>query len=149
MFITSFLYLNEGFWLFWGSSKVIFANISQNFIKSPLKICIISQIPVRSLCIWHICLPCLLVIHFCCLTLSALSVGAGRRLRSLIEVLPEDLYIVVSQIIHSIMSPLLPHFLLSNGKKSEFQQTKSMCNFKWIIGLWASRKMENLQMETF
>ena len=38
VFITSFLHLNKGFWLFLGSSKVIFVKIPQNFIKSPLKI---------------------------------------------------------------------------------------------------------------
>ena len=53
MFITSFLYLNKGFWLFWGSSKLFFVKISQNFIKSPLKICLIAQISVHSL--WHVC----------------------------------------------------------------------------------------------
>ena len=51
VFITSLLHLNKSFWLFWGSSKVIFVKISQNFIKSPWKICHISQI-VHSL--WHI-----------------------------------------------------------------------------------------------
>ena len=30
----------ETFWLFWGSSTVIFVKISHNFIKSPLKISI-------------------------------------------------------------------------------------------------------------
>ena len=53
VFVTSFLHLNKGFWLFWGSSKVIFIKISQNFINSPLKICLISQISVHSL--WHVC----------------------------------------------------------------------------------------------
>ena len=53
VFITSFLHLNKGFWLFWGSSKVIFVKISQNFIESHLKICLISQISVHSLC--HVC----------------------------------------------------------------------------------------------
>ena len=53
MFITSFLHLNKGFWLFWGSSKVIFVKMSQNFIESPLKICLISQTSVYSL--WHVC----------------------------------------------------------------------------------------------
>ena len=51
--ITSFLHLNTGFWLFWGSSKMIFVKISQNFIECPLKICLISQISVHSL--WHVC----------------------------------------------------------------------------------------------
>ena len=51
--ITSFLHLNEGFCLIWGSSRLIFVKISQNFIKSDLKICLISQISVHSL--WHVC----------------------------------------------------------------------------------------------
>ena len=37
MFIKSFLHLNTGFWLFWGSSKVIFIQISQNFNQISLK----------------------------------------------------------------------------------------------------------------
>ena len=52
VFITSFLHLNTGFWLFWGSSNLIFVKISQNFIKSPLKICLISRISVHTL--WHV-----------------------------------------------------------------------------------------------
>ena len=32
---------------------MIFVKISQNFIKSPLKFCLISQISVHSL--WHVC----------------------------------------------------------------------------------------------
>ena len=44
VFITSFLHLNKCFLLFCGSSKAIFVKISQNFIKSQLKICPISQI---------------------------------------------------------------------------------------------------------
>ena len=52
VFITSFLHLNKGFWLLWGSFKVIFVKISQNFIKSHLKFCLISQISVHSL--WHV-----------------------------------------------------------------------------------------------
>ena len=43
VFITSFLHLSKGFWLFWGSSKVIFGKISQNLIKSRLNTCIISD----------------------------------------------------------------------------------------------------------
>ena len=42
----------KGLWLFWGSSKVIFVKISQNLIKSPLKVWFISQISVHSL--WHV-----------------------------------------------------------------------------------------------
>ena len=56
VFITSFFHLNKGFWLFWGSSKVIFVKISQNFIKSPVKICLVSQISVHSL--WHVWFRC-------------------------------------------------------------------------------------------
>ena len=52
VFITSFIHSNNSFWLFWGSFKVIFLKISQNFIKSPLRICLISQISVHSL--WHV-----------------------------------------------------------------------------------------------
>ena len=44
VFITNFLHLNKGFWLF------CFVKISQNFIKSLLKICLISQISVHGLC---------------------------------------------------------------------------------------------------
>ena len=55
VFITSFLHLNKGFWLLLGSSKVIFVKISQNFIKSPLKICLIPKISVHSL--WHVWWP--------------------------------------------------------------------------------------------
>ena len=36
-----------------GGSKVMFKKISQNFVKSPLKFCLISQIVVHSL--WHVC----------------------------------------------------------------------------------------------
>ena len=53
VFITSFLHLNKSFWIFWGSSKVIFIKISQNFIKSPLKIGLIARISVHIL--WHVC----------------------------------------------------------------------------------------------
>ena len=52
VFITSFLHLNKGFWLLWGSSKVIFVKISQHFIKSHIKMCLISQISIHSL--WHV-----------------------------------------------------------------------------------------------
>ena len=37
VFITCFLHINKSFWLLWGSSKVIFVKIPQNFIKSHLK----------------------------------------------------------------------------------------------------------------
>ena len=49
VFITNFTHYDKGFWLFWGSLKVIFVKISQNVIKSHLKICLISQISVHSL----------------------------------------------------------------------------------------------------
>ena len=38
--------------VYWGSSKVMFKKISQNFVKSPLKFSLISQILVHSL--WHV-----------------------------------------------------------------------------------------------
>ena len=50
---TSFLNENKDFRLYWGNSKVMFKKISQNFVKSPLKFCLISQILVHSL--WHVC----------------------------------------------------------------------------------------------
>ena len=53
MFITNFIHYNKDFWLLWGSFKVIFVKNSQNFIKSHLKISLMSQISVRSL--WHVC----------------------------------------------------------------------------------------------
>ena len=52
VFITGLLHSKKAFWLFFGSFKVIFVKVSQNFIKSPLKICLISQISVHSL--WHV-----------------------------------------------------------------------------------------------
>ena len=54
VFITVFLHLNKSFWPFWGSYKVIFVKITENFIKSPVKICLTSQISVHSL--WHGCI---------------------------------------------------------------------------------------------
>ena len=36
------------------SLKVIFMKISQNFVKSPLKISLLSQISAKSL--WHVCI---------------------------------------------------------------------------------------------
>ena len=53
VFITNSIHYDKGFWLFWGSFEVILVKISQNFIKSHLKICLISQISVHSL--WHVC----------------------------------------------------------------------------------------------
>ena len=43
----------KDFRLYGGSSKVIYKKISQNFVKSPLKFCSISQINVHSL--WYVC----------------------------------------------------------------------------------------------
>ena len=66
IFITSFLHIKKGFWLIWRRFEVIFVKISQNFIKSHLKICLISQISVHSL--WHVCLgPNLVNLSFCSL----------------------------------------------------------------------------------
>ena len=40
--------------LYWESSIIVmFKKISQNFVKSPLKVCLISKILVHSL--WHVC----------------------------------------------------------------------------------------------
>ena len=52
VFITSFLHLSKGFWLFLVSSKLLLVKISQNFVKSPLKHSLISQISVHSL--WNV-----------------------------------------------------------------------------------------------
>ena len=49
---TSFLNENKDFRLYWGNSTVMFKKISQNFVKSPLKFCLISQILLHSL--WHV-----------------------------------------------------------------------------------------------
>ena len=54
MVFTSFLNENKDFRLYWGNSKVMFKKISQNFVKSPLKFCLISQILLHSL--WHVCI---------------------------------------------------------------------------------------------
>ena len=51
MVFTSF-HESKDFRLNLGSSKVMFKKISQNFVKSPLKFCLISQILVCSL--WHV-----------------------------------------------------------------------------------------------
>ena len=48
MVFTSFLHENKDFRLYWESSKVMFKKISQNFIESPLKFCLISQNLVHS-----------------------------------------------------------------------------------------------------
>ena len=52
VFITSLLHINKGFWLLRRSFEVTFIKITLNFIKSHLKICLISQISVHSL--WHV-----------------------------------------------------------------------------------------------
>ena len=49
---TSSVHEIKDFRLYLGSSKVMFKKISQNFVKSPLKFCFISQIFVHSL--WHV-----------------------------------------------------------------------------------------------
>ena len=56
VFITNFINYNKGFWLFWGSFKVAFVKISQNFINSHWKICLILQTSVHSL--WHVWITC-------------------------------------------------------------------------------------------
>ena len=53
MSIRSLLKLNKGFKIPLGSLKANYVQVSQNFIKSHLKFCQISQIAVRSL--WHVC----------------------------------------------------------------------------------------------
>ena len=49
VFLTSFLHLNKGFWLFWGSSKVIFIKHLTEFYQISIKNCFISQISVHGL----------------------------------------------------------------------------------------------------
>ena len=51
--IRSLLKLNKGFKIPLGSLKANFVQVSQNFIRSHLKFCLISQISVHSL--WHVC----------------------------------------------------------------------------------------------
>ena len=63
VFITNFIHYDKGFWLFWRSFKVIFVKISQNFIKSHLKNCLISQISIHSLWqAWKISLSSYIII---------------------------------------------------------------------------------------
>ena len=50
---TSFMHETKDFRVYLGSSKVKLKKISQNFVKSPLKFSLISQILVHS--IWHVC----------------------------------------------------------------------------------------------
>ena len=50
--ISSLLKLNSGFKLHLGSLKAVFVKVLQNFIKSQLKICQVSQISVHRL--WHV-----------------------------------------------------------------------------------------------
>ena len=52
--ITKFTKAKLSFKIPLESFKVIFAKISQNFIKSHLKFCLISQISVHS--VWHVCI---------------------------------------------------------------------------------------------
>ena len=53
MSARSLLKLNKGNEIHLGSLKAIFVKVSQNFIKSHLKFCLISQISAHSL--WHVC----------------------------------------------------------------------------------------------
>ena len=53
MSVRSLLKLNKGNKIHLGSLKAIFVKVSQNFIKSHLKFCLISQISAHSL--WHVC----------------------------------------------------------------------------------------------
>ena len=53
MVFTSFLHeKKKDFRLHWGSPKVMFKKISQNFVKSSLTFCLISQTLAHSL--WHV-----------------------------------------------------------------------------------------------
>ena len=54
MSVRSLLKLDKSNKIHFGSLKAIFAKVSQNFIKSHLKFCLISQISAHSL--WHVCL---------------------------------------------------------------------------------------------
>ena len=54
MSIIGLLKLNKGFLLSLGSLKAILVKVSQNFIKSHLKFCFVSEILVHSL--WHVCM---------------------------------------------------------------------------------------------
>ena len=53
-------YMNEKYFrLYWGSPKVTFKKISQNFAKSPLKFCLISMFSPQLLAcmsVWHLCM---------------------------------------------------------------------------------------------
>ena len=63
MSIRCFLKLNIGLKISLGSLKAIFVKVSQNFIKSHLRVCLISRISAHSL--WQVCSPC-----FCFLSLK-------------------------------------------------------------------------------
>ena len=52
MSVRNLLKLNKGNKIHLGSLKAIFVKVSQNFIKSHLKVCLISQISANSL--WHV-----------------------------------------------------------------------------------------------
>ena len=52
MSVRSLLKLNKSNKIHLGSLKAIFVKVSQNFIKSHLKFCLISQISAHSL--WHV-----------------------------------------------------------------------------------------------
>ena len=52
MSVRSLLKLYKGNKIHLGSLKAIFVKVSQNFIKSHLKFCLISQISANSL--WHV-----------------------------------------------------------------------------------------------
>ena len=60
LWLSQASYMKEKhFRLYWRSFKVMFKEISQNFVKSPFKVCLISQILVHSL--WHICIQWLIM----------------------------------------------------------------------------------------
>ena len=61
MSVRSLSKLNKGNKIRLGSLKAIFVNVSQNFVKSHLKFCIISQISAHSL--WHVCSNSELILH--------------------------------------------------------------------------------------
>ena len=71
MSIKGLLKLDKGFKIPLGSLKAILVKVSQNFIKSHLKFCLISQILVHSLC--HVCIivtfsylqHCYLLLNYC------------------------------------------------------------------------------------
>ena len=69
---------------------MIFVKISQNLIKSPFKICLISQISVHSL--WHVCLTCVDVFYLLIkmdFKLSQTNKGPGRTAKVVHSELPK------------------------------------------------------------